>query len=74
MLDLAWWTVPPWPASDRLDAAGRGGRLLPLAWVVLASQAGVVALWWALVGWLVARQVAVALRYRSTAWLRTGPS
>jgi putative MATE family efflux protein len=47
---------------------------LPLAGVVLATEAGVVALWWALTGWLLARQVAVALRYRSAAWLRAGPA
>ena len=32
---------------------------------MLVTEAGVVALWWALAGWLLARQVAVALRYRS---------
>jgi putative MATE family efflux protein len=47
---------------------------LPLAGAVLATEAGVLALWWALAGWLLARQVAVALRYRSSAWLRTGPA
>jgi len=46
---------------------------LPLAGAVLVTEAGVLALWWALAGWLLARQVAVALRYRSAAWLRTGP-
>jgi putative MATE family efflux protein len=45
---------------------------LPLAGAVLVTDAGVVALWWALTGWLLARQVAVALRYRSGAWMRTG--
>ena len=47
---------------------------LPLAGAVLVTDAGVVALWWALTGWLLARQVAVALRYRSAAWLRPGPA
>jgi putative MATE family efflux protein len=47
---------------------------LPLAALVLVTDAGVVALWWALTGWLLARQVAVALRYRSGAWLRSGPA
>ena len=47
---------------------------LPLAGAVLVTGAGVVALWWALTGWLLARQVAVALRYRSAAWLRPGPA
>ena len=43
--------------------------LLPLAWVVLATGAGVVTLWWTLAAWLFARQVAVYWRYRSGAWL-----
>lgn len=47
---------------------------LPLAGAVLVTGAGVVALWWALAVWLLARQVAVALRYRSAAWLRPGPA
>jgi putative MATE family efflux protein len=47
---------------------------LPLAGAVLVTGAGIVALWWALAGWLLARQVAVALRYRSAAWLRPGPA
>lgn len=46
---------------------------VPLAALVYVTEAGVVTLWWALAGWLLARQVAVALRYRSGAWLRTGP-
>ncbi|HEY5978651.1 MAG TPA: MATE family efflux transporter [Microlunatus sp.] len=46
---------------------------VPLAAAVYVAEAGVVALWWALTGWLLARQVAVALRYWSGAWLRTGP-
>jgi putative MATE family efflux protein len=46
---------------------------LPLAGAVLVADAGLIALWWALAGWLLARQVAVALRYRSGAWLRPGP-
>jgi len=45
---------------------------LPLASTVLATDAGVVALWWALTGWLLARQVAVALRHRSGTWLGPG--
>jgi len=47
---------------------------LPLAGAVLVTDAGIVPLWWALTGWLLARQVAVALRYRSAAWLRPGPA
>ena len=43
---------------------------LPLAGAVLATGAGVVALWWALVGWLLARLVTITVRYRSGAWLR----
>ena len=47
---------------------------LPLAGAVFVTEAGILALWWALTGWLLARQVVVALRYRSAAWLRTGPA
>lgn len=46
--------------------------LLPLAALVHLAGAGVVTLWWAMAGWLLARQVSVALRYPSGAWLRTG--
>ena len=46
----------------------------PLVGFVLVADAGVVALWWALTGWLLARLVAVTLRYRSGVWLRTGPA
>jgi putative MATE family efflux protein len=46
---------------------------LPLACLVLVTDAGILALWWALAGWLLARLVPVALRYRSGTWLRTGP-
>ncbi len=45
---------------------------LPLAGVVLATEAGVVILWWALGGWLLARLVTIVLRYRSGGWLRVG--
>lgn len=45
---------------------------VPLAGLVLATSAGVVALWWALVGWLLARLVTIGLRYRSGSWLRAG--
>jgi Na+-driven multidrug efflux pump len=47
---------------------------LPLAGAVLITEAGVIALWWALAGWLLARLLAVALRYRSGAWARSGPT
>lgn len=43
---------------------------LPLAGLVLATGAGVVALWWALVAWLLARLITIGLRYRSGSWLR----
>lgn len=45
---------------------------LPLAAVVLATDAGVVALWWALVAWLLARLVTITWRYRSGSWVRVG--
>lgn len=44
---------------------------LPLAGVVMATKGGVVALWWVLGAWLLARQITVYLRYRSRVWLRT---
>jgi putative MATE family efflux protein len=44
---------------------------LPLAGLVMATQAGVVALWWVLGAWLLARLITVYLRYRSNVWLRT---
>ena len=47
---------------------------LPLAGTVLVTEAGIVALWWALACWLLARLLAVALRYRSGAWARSGPT
>jgi putative MATE family efflux protein len=47
---------------------------VPLAATVHLTGAGVVALWWALAGWLLARQLAVAARYRSGGWLRLGAS
>lgn len=45
---------------------------LPLAALVLVTGAGVVALWWALVAWLLARLVTITLRYRSGSWVRVG--
>ena len=44
---------------------------LPLAGLVMATKGGVVALWWVLGAWLLARQITVYLRYRSRVWLRT---
>lgn len=66
-----------------LIGAGDGGYLawtmlvallafLPLAAAVYVSGAGIVALWWALAGWLLARQVTIYLRYRSDKWVVTG--
>jgi putative MATE family efflux protein len=45
---------------------------IPLAALVLATDAGVVALWWALVAWLLARLVTITWRYRSGSWVRVG--
>jgi Na+-driven multidrug efflux pump len=45
---------------------------LPLAGVVLARDAGIVALWWALVAWLLVRLITITVRYRSGSWLRLG--
>lgn len=45
---------------------------LPLAGLVLATDAGLVALWWAFNGFLFARLVTLVLRWRGDAWLVTG--
>jgi putative MATE family efflux protein len=44
----------------------------PLALVVLATDAGLVWLWWAFNGYLLARLVTLVLRWRGAAWLVTG--
>ncbi|MEQ7009076.1 MATE family efflux transporter [Actinopolymorpha sp. B17G11] len=45
---------------------------LPLAGLVLGLDGGLVALWWAFGGFMVARLVTLMLRERSGAWLVTG--
>jgi putative MATE family efflux protein len=45
---------------------------LPLAALVLATDAGLVALWWAFGAFLVARLLTLLWRERGDAWLRTG--
>jgi putative MATE family efflux protein len=45
---------------------------LPLAWLVLAAGAGLVALWWAFSAFMVARLVTLVVRWRGEAWLVTG--
>ncbi len=45
---------------------------LPLALLVLAADAGLVALWWAFNGFLLARLVTLMLRWRGGRWLVTG--
>jgi len=45
---------------------------VPLAGFVLATSAGLVALWWALGGYLLARLAAHLLRIRNDAWIVTG--
>jgi Na+-driven multidrug efflux pump len=45
---------------------------LPLAFWVLAVDAGLVALWWAFGAFMVARLVTLLLRERGTTWLVTG--
>jgi putative MATE family efflux protein len=47
---------------------------LPLAGVVLGLDGGLVALWWAFGGFMVARLVTLMLRERGGAWLVTGAS
>jgi Na+-driven multidrug efflux pump len=46
---------------------------LPLAALVLATDAGLVALWWAFGALLVARLLTLLWRERGDAWLLTGP-
>ncbi|MGZ4615359.1 MAG: MATE family efflux transporter, partial [Actinomycetes bacterium] len=45
---------------------------LPLAAMVLATDGGLVALWWAFDGFLLARLVTLLWRERGDAWLVTG--
>jgi putative MATE family efflux protein len=45
---------------------------VPMAGSVLATSAGLVALWWALGGYLLARLAAHLLRIRNDAWIVTG--
>ena len=45
---------------------------LPLAGLVLVTDAGLVALWWAFNGFLLARLVTLVLRWRGDTWLVTG--
>jgi putative MATE family efflux protein len=47
---------------------------LPLAGAVLVTGSGVIALWWALGAWLLARGIGMVVRYRSGAWVRLGPT
>jgi putative MATE family efflux protein len=46
---------------------------LPLAALVLVTDAGLVALWWAFGGFMVARLVTLLWRERTEKWLLTGP-
>jgi putative MATE family efflux protein len=63
-------------AGDGRYLAVAGGltlaAFLPLAGLVLATDAGLVALWWAFGGFLVARLVTLLWRERSDRWLVTG--
>jgi putative MATE family efflux protein len=45
---------------------------LPLAALVLATDGGLVALWWAFNGFMLARLVTLVWRWRGDAWLVTG--
>jgi putative MATE family efflux protein len=47
---------------------------LPLAWWVHADDAGVVALWWAFGGFMMARLVTLVARERGDTWMVTGAS
>ncbi len=59
-----------------LPGLGRGRRrwprFVPLALLVLAADAGLVALWWAFNGFLLARLVTLVVRWRGERWLVTG--
>ena len=44
----------------------------PLAALVLSTSAGLVALWWAFGGFMLARFATLLVRERSDAWLVTG--
>ena len=45
---------------------------LPLVWIVYRSEAGLVWLWAAYGGWILARTITLLVRARSDAWMRTG--
>ena len=45
---------------------------MPLAVLVLAQDAGLVSLWWAFDGFMVARLVTLVVGGAATAWLVTG--
>lgn len=57
-----------------LAAAGVGTALvfLPAAYAVLLGHAGLVALWWALSLFMLARLIALSTRIRGNGWLRVG--
>jgi Na+-driven multidrug efflux pump len=48
------------------------GVFAPIALVVLATSSGLVLLWWAFNGFMVARLVTLLLRERTDAWLVVG--
>jgi Na+-driven multidrug efflux pump len=47
---------------------------LPLAGLVLLTHGGLVALWWAFGGFMLARLVTLLVRIRGDRWLVTGPA
>jgi Na+-driven multidrug efflux pump len=55
-----------------LAMIGATACFLPLAWAVLAADAGLLALWGALYVWLLARFFGMVRRYRGDAWLVPG--
>ena len=63
-------------AGDGRYLAGAGlvtlAVFLPLAGLVLLADAGLVALWWAFNGFLLARLATLVLRWRGDRWLVTG--
>jgi len=62
-------------AGDGRWLAGAGlvmlAAFVPAAWLVLAQDLGVVALWWAITWFMVVRGALLAWRSRTDHWLRT---
>ena len=62
-------TAGSWPIAGVITLV----VFLPLAGLVLATDAGLVALWLAFGGFMLARMATLLWRERGNAWLVTGP-